>query len=968
YSADLFDRSTVESMAARLGALLRAAAADPDQRVGDVELLTPDERARLRRDGTGTARREPSTALPALVAEHVARTPHAPAVRRGDTVLSYAELDARANRLAHRLLAAGVTPEARVALVQEHSIDVVVSILAVLKAGGAYVPVDAHAPLSRIEAALRESATSVVLTHRDRDLDLGGDLGVTVLSCADDGPWPDHAPDVPLTPDQLAYVMFTSGSTGTPKGIAITHANVTAFATDTAFHPDTHQRVLLHSALAFDASTYELWTPLLHGGQIIIAPPGDLDPAALATAITHGRVTAACFTSALFNLLVDQAAPALAGLHDIFTGGDVASTTAMRRITQTCPDTTVHNGYGPTETTTFATLHQVRHPFDHTRTVPIGAPLNNTHVYVLDPTLQPVPPGVTGELYIAGTGLARGYIDRPALTAERFVADPHGTPGTRMYRTGDLARWNHHGNLDFTGRADRQIKLRGFRIEPGEIEATLTHHPDVAQVAVILREDRPGIPRLVAYIVPADQVPADHPDADTLRRHVAATLPDYMIPTAFLPLDHLPLTPNGKLDRDALPPPPDPAGTGREPRTPTEQTLRDLFAETLGLDQITIDDNFFDLGGHSLLATRLISRIHTTLHTDLTIRDLFEAPTVATLTTHLNPDDEHTARPPLVPATRPERLPLSYAQQRLWFLTQLEGPSATYNIPLTIRLSGELDTDALRNAFADLMRRHEALRTVYLCHDGSPYQQILPADTVALALPTTTVHPDELEAALAEHAAAVFDLAAEVPIRAQVFHLGDDEHVLLIVAHHIAADGWSMAPLTRDLATAYAARARREAPDWTPLPVQYADYARWQRELLGDDTDAASVAAEQLGYWRQALAGLPDTATLPADRPRPAASTYRGGVQGTHVPAPMHSALTDLARDNRVTLFMLAQAAVATVLTRSGAGEDLPIGSPVAGRTDEALDELIGFFVNTLVLRTDTSGDPTFRELLARVR
>lgn len=623
------------------------------------------------------------------------------------------------------------------------------------------------------------------------------------------------------------------------------------------------------------------------------------------------------------------------------------------------PGVRVHDLYGPTECTVDAYGRHGGTDGVH------AAPVGNIRAHVLDERLRRVPAGVAGELYLAGEGLVRGYLGRAGLTAERFTADPYGPPGTRMYRTGDLARRRSDGTLELLGRSDDQVKLRGFRIEPGEIESVLDAHPDTAASAVVVREDTPGVPRLVGYVVASAGRTLD-PAA--LRAHVAQALPGHMVPAAFTVLAALPLGVSGKLDRAALPAPDFAVlSTGRRPRTAHEELLCAEFAAVLGLPGVGVDDDFFALGGHSLLAMRLVARIRAALGAEVSLRTVFDAPTAGRLAEHLTVGAAQ-ARPALTARERPQRMPLSSAQRRLWVLYQVEGPSATYNIPSAWRLTGALDVEALRAAVGDLVARHETLRTVFPEQDGVAHQLVLAPGEAHVPVDVERADADGLAERLAEAAAYGFELDREPPLRVHLFRTGEEEYTLLLLLHHIAGDEWSELPLNRDLALAYAARAAGLAPDWAPLSVQYADYTLWQQEVLGDERDTRSLTARQLTYWKQALVGLPEELELPADRPRPAEAGYRGGAADLSLDAELAAELTRLARSCDVSMFMVVQAAVATLLTRLGAGTDIPIGSPISGRSDAALEDLVGFFLNTLVLRTDTSGDPTFRELLARVR
>ena len=651
--------------------------------------------------------------------------------------------------------------------------------------------------------------------------------------------------------------------------------------------------------------------------------------------------------------------------RSLVLGGEAAAPGWVASVVAAAGGRGVFNHYGPTE----ATIGVATGRLDAGGVVPVGSPVANTRLFVLDRRLGPVPAGVTGELYIAGAQLARGYLGRPGLTGERFVACPFGS-GERMYRTGDVARWTAAGEVVFCGRADEQVKVRGFRVEPGEVEAVLAGHPGVARGAVTVREDVPGDKRLVGYVVPVDADGEAGGLAGRVREHAAGRLPDYMVPSAVVVLDALPLTSNGKLDRNALPVPDyaagAAAGAGREPQTVPEEIICGLFADVLGLTQAGPDDDFFALGGHSLLAVRLVSRVRAVLDVEVPVQALFAAPTPAALAGWLG--QAGPARLALAPRLRPDRVPLSFAQQRLWFIAQLEGPTPVYNNPVAIRLEGDLDAGALEAALGDVIGRHEVLRTVFPAVDGEPCQQVIEVGELGWSLAVTEVAEDELAGAVAAVAGQPFDLTAEIPVRARLLAVAAGIHVLVVVIHHIATDGWSTGLLARDIGAAYVARKAGQGPGWAALPVQYADYAIWQRELLGDEGDPASLLPGQVAWWRDALAGAPPELTLPADRPRPAVPGHGGHTVPLVVGAQEHAGLVALARAQGVTVFMVVQAALAALLSKLGAGEDIPVGTPVAGRSDEALDDLVGFFVNSLVLRTDVSGDPAFTRLLARVR
>ncbi|MEC3980970.1 non-ribosomal peptide synthetase [Amycolatopsis sp. H20-H5] len=953
YRPDLFGEAEMEVLAARLAAVMGSFVADPSLPEGRVDVLAPVERSRLLEQWNPAAATIPARTLPEVLAGWAADGPEHEALVCGAESLTRAELADRVHRVAAWLVERGVGAEEPVGVSMERSIEFVVAVLAVIRAGGAYVPLDHRWPRARRDDVLADAGIRIVLQS--------GDLPAH-------HPLPAGGLPLPPGPDRIAYVMYTSGSTGRPKGVAITHRGIADLAADSRFAGGGHERVLLQSAHAFDASTYEMWIPLLGGGTLVVGPPGELDVATIARTITEQRVTSTLFTTGLFRLIAAESPECLAGLREVWTGGEAVPATAVRQVLAACPDTTVVDAYGPTEVTVIAAAHRLRDAGQVPDPVPIGEPLDGKRVYVLDSALRLCPVGVAGELYVSGVGLARGYLGRPGLSSERFVADPFGDNGSRLYRTGDVVRWRPDGLLEFVGRRDNQVKLRGFRIELGEIESVLAEHDAVRQVAVMVREDRPGVRQLVGYLVPDREGEFDIEfDIDGLRAWAGERLPEYMVPQSFVVLEALPLTTNGKLDTAALPEPELVLTEARGPRTPHEELLCGLFSEVLGLSSVSVDDSFFALGGHSLLATRLVSRVRAVLGVELPIRAVFEEPTVAALAVRVA-GTTAGGRAALRPAERPERVPLSFAQRRLWFLNLMEGPSSTYNIPFAVRLSGELDVAALRAAFADLIGRHESLRTVFPDVDGEAWQRVVPAEEAAVAFEVTEVPQAGLAAALVAAGSTGFDLAVDLPVRAWLFAVGEDEHVLCVVLHHIAGDGWSQAPLARDLGAAYAARVEGVAPDWRPLPVQYADYALWQRDLLGTDEDKDSLAANQLAYWADTLADALPALTLPADRPRPPVATHRGDSVGVRVDAELHASLRALAAKTDTTPFMVFQSALAALLTRLGAGEDISIGTPVAGRLDAATDDLIGYFVNTLVLRTDTSGDPAFVDLLRRAR
>ncbi|UKY54619.1 amino acid adenylation domain-containing protein [Streptomyces inhibens] len=914
------------------------------------------------------------------IARRAAERPDATAVlthsRSGlEHALSYRDLDEQAERLAARLADEGAGPERLVAVVLPRGPGLVVALLAVLKAGAAYLPVDPGLPGERIALMVQDAAPCLLLTDSATTRRLALTGAPSLLLDAPTGSRHAATPWTPpvVEPGRAAYVLYTSGSTGRPKGVVISRnayghalAGLTARLGITAA-----DRVLAATTVSFDIAGLELFGTLLAGATIVLADPEQAgDPVALARLVEAAGVDVVQATPSLWQGLLAVRPDRLRGVRAL-VGGEALPRELADRLLPVAAQVT--NLYGPTETTIWSLTAEVA---PGTTAPPIGTPLSGTGARVLDAELRPAPLGAEGELYLAGPTLARGYLHRPGLTAARFVADPSGPPGARMYRTGDLAALRPDGAIEYRGRADDQIKIRGHRIEPGEVAAVLLRDPMVGQAAVVAQGTDPEQRRLVAYLVPeprnGEAVRSGPGDGDTarLRESAERVLPAYMVPAAIVWLDRLPMTPSGKLDRNALAATEfTPRAGRRAPEGPVEQALAGLFEQVLDAGPVGADDSFFELGGNSLLAVRLIGRLGTLFTAELTLRDVFTTPTAAGLAQRLagleRAQTGGAARPALRPAQRPARIPLSHTQQRLWFIDLLEGPNPSYNLPLAVEFTGPLEAAALRAALVDVVTRHEALRTLLPDEDGVPYQHVVPAADVRLELPEHQVTGAVLDRHLRQAAREVFDLAADLPVRVSLWRTtvadGPQRSTLLLVLHHSAADGWSTGPLLRDLLTAYRARLAGAAPDWAPLPVQYADHVLRQRELLPER------AGERAEFWRAALAGAPTDPALPTDRPRGTADGP-GGRLPLEIPADLCAGLAAVARRRNCTVFMTVHAALAALLTRAGAGTDVLIGTVVVGRPDSALEELVGFFANTLVLRSDTSGNPSTAELLARVR
>ena len=976
YRPDLIDGAAARRLLGRFVRALESAAHRGDLRPPAVALGTPDEqRARVREWAAGERDVDDAT-IAELLSERAARCPDRTALVAGDERVSFAELDARISRLARVLLARGVGPEHVVALGLPRSVDMVVALFAVLRAGAAYVPLELDHPDDRLTEILRESGAELLVTDAVAGRRFSGVPQLRVEELPD-------VPGEPLTADELgsfapgtpgrldhpAYVIFTSGSTGRPKGVVTPFVGLTnmqvnhrekIFAPTVAAAGDRILRVAHTVSFAFDMSWEELlW--LVEGHEVHVCDEQlRRDAEQLVAYCAEQRIDVVNVTPTYAHHLF--AAGFLDGEHVpplVLLGGEAVPESIWSRLRET-DGTWGYNLYGPTE----YTINTLGAGTSDSATATVGPAITNTRAHVLDSWLRPVPDGVVGELYIAGVGLARGYLDRPALTAERFVADPF-TPGGRMYRTGDLVRRRPDGNVDFLGRSDDQVKIRGYRVEPAEVETALAGVPGVTQAAVVTRPhpEVPGQRRLAAYLVGAA-------DPAAVRDAVARALPEYMVPTLWAVVDHLPITVNGKLDVTALPEPA-PLATGdvRAPRTDTERALCDVFAEVLGLDAVGIDDDFFTLGGDSISSLTAANRAR---KAGLRIRprNMFDARTPARLAEFLDgPVPDAPAAPSLVEIAgraRPAEVPASAGQLRMWAHEQLAGPSATYLIPRVWRVTGPLDVEALTAAVADVADRHAILRTTYLDRDGLVVQRVEP--DLLPEVEVRDVPADRVEALVTETVRRPFLLSGEAPLRLQVLRTAPDASVVVLVVHHIAVDDWSFRGLVADLSAAYAARAAGREPDLAPLPVRYADFAVWQTERLGDRSDAASLAAEQLRYWERALDGVPEETTLPARAARPAVPSGAGAEVRFELDAALTARLRELADRHQVSMFMLAHAAVAVLLDGHGAGPDTVIGAPISERQDEALADVLGFFVNTLALRLDLGGNPTFTDLLGRAR
>ena len=985
-NAELYSQ---ESLADHLGRFLSVLAQlDPShaqldpghaQPLAGLSLLDDSEADDVIAGGQGRIQDIPHHTVVDEFVSHAHQTPFASAVVADDGHLSFCELDRRSTQLACHLRQQGAGPGTRVAARIGRTTAMPVAVLGVLKAGAAFVPLDPDHPAARIEAMVADAAPALVLNSSsvpgpegettiltDRPvIDLDSDVLAAALSSRTSQTVPGAAP----APDDLAYVIFTSGSTGRPKGIGVEHQsllNLFLSHQETIFAPAAQRlgrglRVAHTAGISFDAA----WDPLLWlfaGHELhLIDSLTRRDPEALTAYFTTHGIDSIETTPSFIKALLAHSSFGADGHPSVVALGGEAVDSGLWKQLAAREGMTSYNLYGPAETT----VDSLTAPIVADTSPILGQSVTNTRHYVLDSRLAPVPEQATGELYIAGLNLARGYVDRPGTTSERFVADPFADDGSRMYRTGDIVRRPLNGGIEFLGRADEQIKLRGYRVELSEVEFALQSDPRISSAVVELRQNQAGYAQLLGFVTSPSQL-----DTAEVRRSMKARVPDYMVPSFIMQIESIPLTVNGKLDRQALPEPESARSESEAPRDSQERIVAEAFSDVLGIDSVGIDDDFFELGGHSLLATQLVASLRTSFATAPALREVFQHPTVRELSACFDPkattdDSGHE----LVAADRPTQVPLSYSQARLWFINQFDPSSAAYNIPLTLRMRGRLDVNALHSAINDVIARHESLRTVFPWTAGQPEQVILNLANAGIAMSTVGVSEGLVHHTVEAEATRGFDVSKELPIRALLIRLSEDDHVLLLTLHHIAADGWSLGPLARDLSTAYRARGQGSAPAFPPLPVQYADYALWQRETLGTEDDPNSALSHQLAFWKDTLADAPSQLRLPTDRTRSAANS--GSVSRAipvDISPTVHAGLRRLSSERNASLFMVLQAAFAVLLDKLGAGSDIPIGTPVAGRTETKLDELVGFFVNTLVLRTDTSGNPSAADVIDRVR
>ncbi|MBX3327338.1 MAG: amino acid adenylation domain-containing protein, partial [Nitrospira sp.] len=974
HDSTIFEDSTIDRMLGQLEILLEGFLKKPEAPLDQLSLLTAEERRNIRL--TWSEPPHLASGIHALIEAQVERTPHAPAVTCGEQSLSYQELNRRANRVARALQKLGVGADIPVGLCIERSVDTLVGLLGILKAGGGYVPLDPSFPSHRLRLMLEDAQVSIVVTQAHLRTHLqsyhGQICDVEILSTFTEGGTEEENLLLSVSPDQLAYIIYTSGSTGRPKGVVVTHRTlVTSLHARLQYYPEPASRLLLTFSLAFDGSVTGIFWTLLQGGALVIpSETAHRDPAELAGLIERHRVSHVVWVPSLYHAVLGEAlSTQLESLRMVITAGESLPLELLRRHYQLLPHATLYNEYGPTEATVWCSVYQTTREETGAH-VPIGRPIPHMQLYVLDERMQPLPIGVPGELYIAGECLARGYVNNPQLTQERFLANPY-VAGTRLYRTGDLARYRADGNVEFLGRIDQQVKLRGYRIELGEIEYVLSNFPGVHHAAVLLREDKRDQHRLVGYMTGESSL---REKLELVHRYLVSRLPYYMVPSVVLWLDTMPLNTTGKVNRGALPAPEHTAGHSPArvaPRNQVEESLAELWKSVLEVPEAGIHDHFFEHGGHSLLATQLVSRIREIFEVEVSLPALFERPTIAALAEEVvrlrRRERQAPAMPPIIPVSRDHPLPLSYSQQRMWLMYQLAPESTAYNMPFASRQMGRLDKAALRSTIDAICRRHEAFRTTFRMKGEGPVQMIQPFRSPHWIEVTLRHLPSEERqqqaARLVEREAnQPFDLEHGPLARFLLIEIEPEDHVLVLTMHHIIGDQWSFGIIGYEFALFYNALCRGEVPSAKPIPLQYADYAVWQRRCLTDDR-----LNTQSDYWQKKLAGL-FKLSLPTDHPRPATQTFNGSHRMLELPTSLIERLKQFSAEQNATVFMTLLACFQILLSRYSGQTDVAVGSPIANRTQSAIESIIGSFVNTLVMRTDLSGDPTFIELMARVR
>ncbi|BCL81641.1 hypothetical protein ccbrp13_41060 [Ktedonobacteria bacterium brp13] len=986
YNTDLFEEATAARLIRHWQMVLNSIVADPSQPIADIAFLTPEEQQTLLHTWNATQSDFPAqTTLHTLIEQQVERTPDAIALSFEGETRTYRELNNAANHLARQLQVLGAGPDTLIGVSMERSIEMVEALLAVLKSGGAYVPLDPSYPADRLAYMLQDANVPVLLTQPQlKEQFLTTAAQVITL----DAHWDQSLrneqvanPESQTGPEQLAYMIYTSGSTGKPKGVMNTHRGISnrLHWMQQAYQLTAQDRVMQKTPFSFDVSVWEFFWPLLTGARLVVARPGGhQDPAYLAHLISEQQITTLHFVPSMLQVFLQELGIERSkSLRQVVCSGEALTPEQVQQFFTRFPQgVALHNLYGPTEAAIDVTSWECS-PND-TESVPIGRPIANTQLYILNAAQQPVPAGLAGELFIGGVNVARGYHNRPELTAEKFIDDPFSAqPGAKLFRTADLARYRQDGAIEFLGRIDHQVKIRGFRIELGEIEMLLRQVPEVEQAIVTVREDVPGDKRLVAYITPSQKAQGEQQSnrvVQSLQQRLRAQLPEYMLPSTFVQLTALPVSPNGKIDRRKLPAP-DTHVTRQDstfvaPRTPLEEMLEVIWTALLNVPQISVHDNFFEAGGHSLLAMQMVARIRTALQIDIAVHSIFTTPTIATLAARLQAQLETTRAvdaPALVPIARAEEIPASFDQRRLWFLNQINPKSTAYNIPLAIRIEGPLVPTVLEQSINALMMRHETLRTTLANRDGRVIQIIAPSASVELPVSDlrtwdVTEQQERVQQLMQQQEQIPFDLSHGPLLRAHLLQLDEQVHILHITIHHTIFDGWSTDILLRDLRELYHAQIEGKPAALPTLPIQYADYAHWQQ------TTQAEALPEHLAYWQKQLADTPPLVTVPADRPRPEVQTSAGAFQKIELPVRLQKELKALSQREGVTLFMTLLAAFQVLLMRSSGQQDIVVGTPIANRTRPEVENLIGFFANTLALRSDLSGNPSFRHLLAQVR